>query len=156
MDDDGTVLDRVATYWPLQVLDASFCRIDSGGKEQKTLLYSLTTGRMTRSWYLAKDFLSGLFWGVLIKAKVKGAVFAIHRWMVSFFTIESAVCVCLCLECLQLHSDKLSVSLCVCPDFFLVAVYVVMTYLSFCVFGSLAELFHSSWKWNKSCPLFMQ
>ena len=94
--------------------------IDGGGKEKKTpISYSLSAGRMTWSWLLGKSY---PIWmvsvAVSLKATLKGAVFAYHRWNATFFTIDPAVCICLCLECLQPHSDLLCVSLCVCSGFF--------------------------------------
>ena len=74
------------------------------------------------------------------------------------FRISSVRChichdsaVCLCLGCLQPHSDQLFVCVlvCGCSDFSCCG--VVMAYLSFCLFGS-TELLDSSWKSKKSCP----
>ena len=110
-----------------------FCLLTLVGKEKTTpISYSLSAGRMTWSWLREKVFLSGRFCCCIAKSESKGSGFRYSSVNATFVTIESALCVCLCLECLQLYSDM---CLCVCVQiFFLLRCMSSWHICLFCVF----------------------
>ncbi len=92
--------------------------------------------------------------GCIDKSESKGSGFRYSSVNATFFTIESALCVCLCLECLQLHSDM---CLCVCAQlFFLLRCMSSWHICLFCVFWLTDRIVPQLLEVEKILPSFMQ